>query len=78
MLYIDYFRKEMEKFSLKLSTRKKRYFTEFRKNLQEGLEYYQRLSESFAREEWGSFSDDLKSVCKALEALEPDPIVTSS
>lgn len=77
MLYIDYFRKEMEKFSLKLSTRKKEYFTEFRKNLQEGLEYYQRFSESFAREEWGSFIDDLKSVCKALEALEPEPIITS-
>jgi len=72
MLYIDYFRKEMEKFSLKLSTRKKKYFIEFRKNLQEGLEYYQRLSESFAREEWGSFIDDLKPVCKALEALEPN------
>ena len=77
MLYIDYLRGEMEKFSLKLSTRKKEYFAEFKKNLLEGFAYYQGLAEEFAGDEWNRFRDELKSVYNAVEALDLDPILSS-
>ncbi|MFC1537325.1 hypothetical protein ACFL4P_00700 [Gemmatimonadota bacterium] len=79
MLYLDYLRDELEIFSLKLSTRKQLYFTEFKKNLLDGLEYYQRTAETFVKGEWKSFRDDLKSMHKAIEALDLDldPVVST-
>ena len=59
MLYIDYLREEIKTFSLKLSTRKQKYFEEFKKNLQHGIEYYGRLTEVFVKEKWSRFLDDL-------------------
>ena len=77
VLYIEYLRGEIEKFSLKLSTRKKEYFAEFRKNLLDGFDYYQRLAEVFTKEECNRFRDELKSIYDAVEALDLDPILSS-
>ncbi|MEA1996172.1 MAG: hypothetical protein U9N45_00970 [Gemmatimonadota bacterium] len=76
-LYIDYLREEIHKFSLRLSFHKRKYFADFKKNLFDGLEYYQRLTEMFDKEERNRFLDDLKSIYNAVETLDLDPIPAS-
>lgn len=44
-LYIDYFKKEFEKFISGISTKNSTYFQTFKKNLTEGIEYYESLYE---------------------------------
>lgn len=42
-LYIDYIKKEFEKFIIGLSHRNSSYFNQFKKNLNDGIDYYQNL-----------------------------------
>lgn len=63
-LYIDYLRSEMEKWSLDLSSRTPKYFTEFRENLHAGIEYYRGLSEVFESKK--------ESFLRALETLQSE------
>ena len=74
-LYIEYICDEIEKYLLKLSTRKQKYFSEFKENLQNGIDYYRHLTEVVVKEEWDSFRDDLKSLYSAIENLNLEPIV---
>lgn len=76
-IYIDYLREEMEKFSLGLSTRKQKYLDDFRKNLCDGIEYYQQLPETILKDKWNHFLEDLKTLYDDLQALTLDPVVTS-
>lgn len=44
-LYIDYFKKEFEKFSSGISTKNSNYFQTFKQNLSDGIDYYETLCE---------------------------------
>ena len=44
-LYIDYFKKEFEKFNSGISTKNSNYFQSFKKNLSDGIDYYESLYE---------------------------------
>lgn len=44
-LYIDYFKKEFEKFNSGISTKNSTYFQSFKKNLSDGIDYYESLYE---------------------------------
>ena len=77
ILYIDYLRAELEKFDLKLSTRNQEYFADFKRNLLEGIDYYQSLAERFFDEEWNRFRDELDSIRDTVEALAFEPTAAS-
>jgi len=73
MLYIDFLHKEMEKFSLNLSTRKEKYFREFKQNLLEGIEYYRSQFSKNIDVSQNGFLEELKSHFEAVEAMDVDP-----
>ena len=73
-LYIDYYREEINKSSLKLSNRKQKYFDEFKENLRSGIEYYINLKEKFIKEDWNNFKEDLKSLCDNLDIPDFEPV----
>ena len=68
-IYIDNFRKESERYSLKLSTRTPKYFREVGENLLEGIEYYQRLANEFTGEIRTKFLGELKTLRNELEDI---------
>ncbi len=76
-LYVEYLRDEIEKYLMDLSTRKQKYFSEFKENLQNGIDYYRHLTEVVVKEEWDSFLDDLKSLYYAVETLDLEPIAVT-
>jgi len=69
MLYIDHLREETKKFSLKLSFRTPAYFSKFKKNLLEGIEYYHRLAGQFIEDQRAQFLEDLKALQDEIERL---------
>ncbi len=69
MLYIDHLREETRKFSLKLSFRTPAYFSKFKKNLLEGIEYYHRLAGQFIEDQRAQFLEDLKALQDEIERL---------
>ncbi|NIQ91501.1 MAG: hypothetical protein GWN93_21830 [Deltaproteobacteria bacterium] len=69
MLYIDHLREETKKFSLKLSFRTPAYFSKFKKNLLEGIEYYHRLAGQFIEDQRAQFLEDLKVLQDEIERL---------
>jgi len=69
MLYIDHLREETKNFSLKLSFRTPAYFSKFKKNLLEGVEYYHRLAGQFIEEQRKQFLADLKVLQDEIERI---------
>jgi hypothetical protein len=69
MLYVDYLHDEIEKYRLKLSTRKPKYFMEFRENLLSGIENYRNLAEQFIEEQKTRFLNDLKTIQDKIENM---------
>jgi hypothetical protein len=68
-IYIDNFRREIERYSLELSARTPKYFHEVRDNLFEGIEYYQHLADEFTGDTHIKFLDDLKTLRNELEGI---------
>ena len=68
-IYIGNLRKEIERYSLKLSTRSPKYFQEVKKNLLEGIEHYRRLANEFTREIHIKFLRELKTLHNELEGI---------
>jgi len=69
MLYIDHLREETRKFSLKLSLRTPAYFSKFKKNLLEGVEYYHRLAGEFIEDHRAKFLEDLRVLQEEIERI---------
>ncbi|MDP3979956.1 MAG: hypothetical protein Q8Q33_00930 [Chlamydiota bacterium] len=69
MLYVEYFGKELNQFSQNLSTKTPKYFTEFRDNLMNGIEYYKRLSEHIVEEKKDKFINDLSVMKEKIDHL---------
>jgi hypothetical protein len=68
-IYIDYLKKEMEKFSLDLMTNAPKYFQEMKQNLNDGIDYYFNLAEQFVETKRKRFLEDLKAQKEAVENL---------
>ena len=68
-IYVDYLRKEFEKYSLDLSSRAPKYFREFKENLLCGIEYYSSRAEHFIDEKRNRFLDDLRPLREALKRM---------
>ncbi|MFC1528421.1 hypothetical protein ACFL5B_00780 [Candidatus Latescibacterota bacterium] len=69
MIYVDYLRKEVEKYSLGLSVHKEIYLREFKENLLSGIMYYSRLAEQFFEEKKAHFLEDLENLRKEIECI---------
>ena len=70
-IYVEHLRKELEKYSLDISSRAPKYFREFKENLLSGIEYYRSRAEHVLDEKRNRFLDDLRSLHEALERLTP-------
>ena len=69
IIYIDYLKNEIEKYSLKLSTRTPDYFRVFKSNLLNGIENYSRLAEQFIEEQKTIFLEELNSFKEEIENI---------
>ena len=68
-IYIDNFRKEIERYSLELSTRTPKYFFEVKENLLKGIEHYRRTANEFTKEIHTKFLSELKALHDELEGI---------
>lgn len=68
-LYIDFIRKEIEKFSLGILNNAPKYFEELKENLSSGIDYYLDLAEQFVETKKKRFLEDLKSQKEAVERI---------
>jgi hypothetical protein len=68
-LYVDYLRKELDRLSLGLRSRKLSYYAGFRDNLLTGIQYYQDQFRSFVSEHQDRFHRDLESLKEQIEGL---------
>jgi len=68
-IYIGNLRKEIERYSLELSTRTPKYFHEVKENLLKGIEYYRRMANEFTKEIHIKFLGDLKTLHDELEGI---------
>jgi hypothetical protein len=59
-LYVDYFKKELEKFNLDLSSLNPKYFEDFRAGLLSGIEYYRSLAEELVDSKRTQFLEQLE------------------
>ena len=69
MLYIDYFRKEVEKSLLDQTNHTQKYLDEFKENLLDGIEYYLNLAEQFIEEQKQLIIRDLNTLKTELENI---------
>ena len=70
-LYVDHFRKEIDRCSLRPSARAMEDLREFRDNLLSGMEYYRRLTDGFIEEGRKRFLDDLAQLRRTVELRLP-------
>jgi len=69
MIYIDYYRKELDKFALGLSDRNDKYFNDFKNNLLKGIEYYCEVADKFFSDKKIGFIDELMNLKHDLEHI---------
>ncbi len=69
MIYIDYFRTELDKFALGLSDRNDKYFNDFKDNLLKGIEYYCEAAEKFFSDKKTGFIDELMDLKNDIEHI---------
>ena len=70
-LYVDHFRREIDRCSLGPSDRAMEDLREFRDNLLRGIEYYRRLTDGFIEEGRKRFLDDLAKLRHTVELRLP-------
>ncbi len=70
MIYIDYFREEVEKSSVDLTTRTQKYLAEFKSNLLEGIENYLETAEHYFDEQKERFVKELDTLRMELENIQ--------
>ena len=68
-IYLDYLRSELNRFSLGLSTKRWRYFAEFKENMLSGIEYYARFVEQHTEELPRRFLQHLQDLRDKLERI---------
>jgi len=70
MIYIDYFRDEVEKSSLGLTNRNQEYLREFKENLISGIENYLNIAEKYIEEQKERFINEIQALRLELEGIE--------
>ena len=78
MIYVDYLRKEVEKYSMDLSVQKEKYLLEFKENLLNGLLYYSHLAEQFFEEKKVLFLEELENLHKEIECITLVPAIVEN
>ncbi len=74
-LYVDYLRKEIKKASLGVFGVTSNYLQEFKQNIMEGIQYYQKMANEISAEQRNLFLTDLAKISRELELLpEPAPV----
>lgn len=68
-LYVDHLRKEIEEYSMNLSSRVPKYFREFKDNLLSGIEYYRSQAQQFIDDKGSRFLDDLRALHETIEGM---------
>jgi len=68
-LYVEHLRKELDRFSLGLRSRKLSYYAEFKENLLHGIQYYQDQFRSYVSEHQDRFMTELSALKEQLEGL---------
>ncbi len=69
MLYIEYFRHEVERSAVDSNGTSAKYLAEFKENLLNGIEYYRRLSEEFIDRSRERFLQGIDALALELEAI---------
>jgi hypothetical protein len=77
-IYIDYFRKELDRYAMDLSTRTPKYFQEFRDNLHTGIAHYRGVAEEFIESNKDCFLRELERLQAELETLAPDAAIPTA
>ncbi len=75
MLYVEHFRRELDRFADGLCGRNLTYYEEFKRNLLGGIEYYQERFRDFVTEHQERFGSDLQRIKVQIEQM---PLVTST
>ncbi len=70
-IYVEYLRDEIKQASLGLLDSTPAYFSEFKENLLNGIDYYRQLAERFVEEKRNRFLDDLQQLKEAIEPMVP-------
>lgn len=71
-LYIEHLRKELDESANGLLSRTAKYFAEFRRNLQIGIEHYRLQADRFGREQRERFMRELEAMARELEKVLPE------
>ena len=74
-LYIEYIRKEVEQYTLDLSSRTPKYFREFRENIKDGIEYYKSIVEDFMEEQRERILSDLDAFSAEIDSILTDKLL---
>ena len=68
-LYIDHLQEEMRQSSEGLMNRTAKYFNEYKKNLQQGIEYYSKIAEQFNQEQIDKFNNELDRLIEEFDRI---------
>jgi hypothetical protein len=73
-LYVDYLRKELDRFSVGIKSRKLSYYAEFKENLLHGIQYYQDQFRDFVTERQDKFMTELLALKEQIEGLSIEAV----
>lgn len=69
-LYVDYFKEQVDELTESFQEKKQKYVVEFKKNLEEGIDYYKKLAPALSEYKIGNkFEEGLKNAEKQLQKL---------
>lgn len=71
-LYVDYFRRDIQKASEGLLDKTTKRFMEFKHNLNSAIEYYQDIAEKYSMEQKERFLKDLDNLFEEIEKVFPE------
>ncbi|MDF1545935.1 MAG: hypothetical protein P1R58_12650, partial [bacterium] len=71
-IYVDYFRKELQKASEGLLDKTNKFFFDFKQNLNSAIEYYREMSEQLSQESRERFLNDLDHLFEEIEKVLPE------
>jgi len=71
-LYIDYMKQELEKSSIGIIDRSAKYFSEFKRNLNDGIAYYRTLADNFGKKQRKRFLQELEDLTDEINRILSD------
>ena len=77
-LFIDQLRTEVKELSLGLLTQTPKYYSEFKDNLQNGIQYYRTLAKQFVGDQRQRFLKDLEALHQELKSIVPTQLAATA